>query len=574
MTRRARGGGDLKTTWDLGNTTVRNPGRLLAGLQVFAEHVDGHVWDLDEQVRVWQLLKDAELINSETEDERASLGRKWFAALKQLGFVALDEADTLYITDAGRALMDHAEVTDIVFLRQLVKYKIASPLEQTRLQGFNFRPFITFLRFLKLAHENGLGGLTRDEVALFVVTTMTEDSEEIERVFWQRVVSFREGYEGTQGRVAKGEFVGQQLDRYAPAKPKHSTLFDYADSSARYARISGLVVQSGIERGHGGKFRIAEGRHDLVTRVLDGVGNPIPDEFYVQTLHDSQQPFLPIDDATVVAAEIEYLESEIAALGERPAPGQFAQTMLAQQAQVSTLRKRRSELNEFRFYRAQHSWEQLADIKELLTQIKTGTLPNARAYAPAYLEWGLWRLLLAINDIRNPVADTRGFRVDDEFNPINHAAGGAADCTFAYDTDAIIVEATLTTSSRQVVAENESVRRHVAKAADSMPEKDVLGLFVAKRVDPNTYDEFHLGRFRLREDVQMRLSIVPLTLENVIDLITAMEEQQHMLTSEELIRLLKNLDALRRECDDGVTWRNQIRQVFPQVIADLSVLRA
>lgn len=562
---------ELRTTWDLGNTTVRNPARLLEGLRLFADHISGHLWNKDEQARVWGLLKEAGLINSETEDEQASLGRKWYSALRQLGFVELAANDYVYVTEAGRALIEHPDITDMVFLRQLVKYKLESPLERTRLQGFNFRPFITFLRFLKLAHDNGLDGLTRDEIALFVVTTMTEDANEVARIFWEQVVSFREGYDQLTGKVAKSSFVKQQLLLHAPPKPKTSTLVDYADSSARYARISGLVTQSGL--GFGGRFRLAEGRQDLVTQLLETLEPIIPDELYVQMLHNPEQPRLPIDDVAMVASEIEALEREIAALGETRAAGPSAQTMLAQHAQATALRQRRAELNEFRFYRQQRTWEALDEVRELLDQIRTKNLPASRSYAPAFLEWALWRLFLAINDIRIPIAQTRGFRVDDAFVPIHHAVGGAADCTFAYDRDALVIEATLTASSRQVVAENESVRRHVAKAVDAMSDKKVLGLFVALRVDANTYDEFHAGRFRLQEETLLRLSIIPLTIKDIIDLIDAMKAQEHMLTSSEMLSLLRQLDELRRSSDDGVSWRNAIRHAFPRIINDLPSLR-
>ena len=561
-----------RNTWDIGNTTVRNPFRLPDGIRLFHDIIQGNVWDKAEQARAWQLLQDAGIVKSSKAKEPDFNGRKWFSALKQLGFVYLDSNKKLYVTEVGKFLMENPHMIDMVFLRQLVKYKVGSPIEMRGWGQKNFRPLITFLKFLRLADRNGIIGLTLDEIAIFVITTLTEDDDIINEVFFKKIIPFRKGYEKTIGKVAKTQFVNEGISKFAPIEPKTESLYDYADSSARYARITGLVTQAGL--GFGGRFKISEGRREIVDKLLDTIGTPISDDNYISALYDPTQPHLPIDDVEVVAAEIAKLEDEIAALGVTPNAGPNIQTMIAQHAQATLLRQRRDELNEFRFYRQQRTWEALKDVRQLLDQIKRKDLPDRYSYAPAFLEWALWRLLLAINDIRNPISQTRGFRVDDDFVPMHHAAGGGADCTFAYDANAIVVEATLTANSRQVVAENESVRRHVAKVVDNMPDKDVFGLFVAQSVDANTYDEFHTGRYRLHEDVQLRLSIIPLTIDDVINLIDAMQEQQHILTSEELIRILKNLDALRRECDDGVTWRNQIRQVFPQAIADLSALRA
>jgi hypothetical protein len=557
------------TTWNIGNTTVRNPVRLLEGLRVFADHMEGSEFaaNVTEQERFWEVLRTAGLIESDTANERGSLGRKWFSALFQLGFVRRSETGHVHVTAAGRALMDHPETTDLIFLRQLMKYKISSPLERIRLEGYHFRPFVTMLRFLELARRHGLDGLTRDEIALFVTTTMTEDPDAIALVFHQKIMPFRAGYQAAIGLVAKRAFVADQFARFAPRTPKESSLKDYADSNARYARIAGVVTQRGI--GFGSYYKIADGRHDLVEQLLDTLPALIPDVDYVTTLHDPERPTLPLDDVNVIAAEIAQLEAQIVALGDGPAPGQSGTSLLAHHAQAQRLRERRDELNEYRFYRQQHSLETLGEIRELLNQIRTNTLPAARSYAPAFLEWALWRLLLAINDVRNPIAETRGFRVDDAFIPLHHAAPGAADCLFSYDKDALVVEATLTTSSRQVAAESEPVRRHVAAVVDELPAKTVRGLFVAKKIDPNTYDDFYNAGYRLN-GVRIMLSIIPLTIDQIIHLINAMLTAKRLISSAELLILIRQIDNLRQRSNDGAEWSSLINQSFPQIVENLN----
>lgn len=562
------------TTWNIGNTTVRSATRLPDGLLVFAEHMEGSQFEANpaEQERYWYVLSQAELIDSGSENERASLGRKWYAALRQLGFVRLEDSGHVYVTDVGHALINHPETTGLIFLRQLLKYKLESPIERRRLAGYNFRPFVTLLRFLKLSHDHGLGGLTRDEVALFVVTTMTEEPDEIEHIFRTKIVPFREGLAAIHGSVGKREYVAEQFNRHAPPKPSHATLKDYADSNARYARISGLVTQSGLEYGRTGKYKIVDGRLDLVNELLNSIGLPIHDVDYMRLFLDSEHPPLPMDDAGLVAAEIAALEAQIAALGVAPAAGPTGEGIVQKHAKVENLRTHAAMLQEYKFYRQQRSVVALQEVRELLEQIKTNTLPNNRSYAPAFFEWALWRLLLGINDIQSPISETRGFKVDAAFVPIHHAAAGSADCTFDYASDTVVVEATLSTSSRQVAMEGEPVRRHVAKVVQSRPDKNVLGMFVAKTIDRNTMQEFWRGEWLDQNDEHMMLHIVPLTIENVIALIDAMLDQDYILTSAQLVSLLRSLEGLRGNATNGPQWGLEIQREFPRLVENLASL--
>jgi AlwI restriction endonuclease len=114
--------------------------------------------------------------------------------------------------------------------------------------------------------------------------------------------------------------------------------------------------------------------------------------------------------------------------------------------------------------------------------------------APAYFEWTIWRAFLAINSLVNEPWECRKFEVYEgphpyeSFLPVGCARGGGPDLVFEFENFALVVEVTLTSSSRQEAAEGEPVRRHVAKFADSFSEKKkpVYGLFLSLSVDTNT----------------------------------------------------------------------------------------
>lgn len=80
----------------------------------------------------------------------------------------------------------------------------------------------------------------------------------------------------------------------------------------------------------------------------------------------------------------------------------------------------------------------------------------------------------------------------------------------------LVVEVTLTSSSRQEAAEGEPVRRHVAKYVESVTlnadRKNVYGRFVAINIDANTAHTFRSGDWYLPDDKRINVDIVPVQL--------------------------------------------------------------
>lgn len=82
---------------------------------------------------------------------------------------------------------------------------------------------------------------------------------------------------------------------------------------------------------------------------------------------------------------------------------------------------------------------------------------------------------------------------------------------FEFDDYLLVVEVTLTESSRQEACEGEPVRRHVADCLKGCP-KPVYGLFVAAKIDTNTAETFRVGTWHYTDDARVQLGIVPMTL--------------------------------------------------------------
>src|SRR5437762_2092037 len=75
-------------------------------------------------------------------------------------------------------LLKNPELEKVIFLLQLLKYQIPSPLESgSRIEGFHLRPFRLLLHFLYRARDENLIGLTKYEIALYVITVLDENDD-------------------------------------------------------------------------------------------------------------------------------------------------------------------------------------------------------------------------------------------------------------------------------------------------------------------------------------------------------------------------------------------------------------
>jgi hypothetical protein len=150
-----------------------------------------------------------------------------------------------------------------------------------------------------------------------------------------------------------------------------------------------------------------------------------------------------------------------------------------------------------------------------------GKIPSGEA--PAYFEWIIWRAFLAINSITNMPWDARKFKIDQDFLPLSHAPAGGPDMIFEYEEFVLVVEVTLSSSSRQEAVEGEPVRRHVAEIAEEFENRDkkVYCLFIAINIDSNTAETFKIGNWYKKDDTRLPLHIVPVTLDDFIELFSA-----------------------------------------------------
>ena len=179
--------------WTLGNTTVRNPERLLGALRVFKKYFDGKGsfssnTDLQGEFfeKILSHTESGELyipgkskyppiytyidqvaVSMGEGDYKQKNGRLWVSPLDYFGFVSVYYDEKSHICDPGRLYILYPEMEGDIWLRQLLKFQYPNPNSEIS-GGTSLRPgvllFKLILKFEGLSQfELGLTHLIRDE---------------------------------------------------------------------------------------------------------------------------------------------------------------------------------------------------------------------------------------------------------------------------------------------------------------------------------------------------------------------------------------------------------------------------
>ena len=518
-----------KKAWYLANTTVRNALRLKDGLRVLVDSpLHGNLMGREREQQFAILLHTSGVVfvkrfqDGDFNNDATDVGRKWRSALTKMGFIspAFDKKPHT-VTPNGSRLIASTTVPEEqeCFLRALIALQLPSPIDRF-LRVPPFQPFRLILDIIAGLENDGLDAwLTQEEMA-FIVQFVTTNGD-IEKAVHQ-IANFRERVReddsyATQFRaIVVNEATGQNED----------TIYTYGDANFRYSKATGLFAD-------GKRLRFSEYKRTIVTQILT---TPIAlvagDDQYLDLLWSGAS--LPTDNADKAIEAIKTTSAII----ENKAKGETVEglvqlsllpdlTQIAE-AELSRLRLKLDD-DLLKLLERDFAAQQREQWEEILKYLRELMKPNPDrrlippSEAPAYFEWTLWRAFLAIDSLVNKPWEARRFKIDQEFEPVNIAPGGGPDMQFEFEDFVLVVEVTLTTSSRQEAAEGEPVRRHVADQVVKyqLLGKKVYGLFIANKIDTNTAETFRIGSWYLPDDKRLELQIVPLTLRQFSNLFEA-----------------------------------------------------
>jgi hypothetical protein len=566
---------DNKRAWYLGNTTVREAQRLRAGLTVLAASpLNGNLEGRERETAFARLLDDNEVLRIQREagEDISDLGRKWRAAMMQLGFITPDAKrlaengfpDVLpySVTDNGRRLIasESLPAQQECFLRSLLAYQLPSPLETFAAQG-PFSPLrIVLATMIKLETAKSEQFLSKLEMSAVELVT---DSEEMSSAV-ERILRYRSELERVEQPRERHEIDARFLES-ANARQSIDTLMDYADSNFRYLRLTGLFKQEGKRLG------LAPHRRTLIDEILRKPFEPRDGKGYFAKLWQGAE--LPTDNRETAIAEARETAAALETAGVAVRlPRDLDQRSVPDiQRELHDLEEQLLRSREKRYANDQRNqWENIADYLDALLFERRPVPPKE---APAYFEWAIWRAFLAINSLVSEPWECRNFQVYEgeepfeSFLPVGCARSGKPDLVFEFENFALVVEVTLTSSSRQEAAEGEPVRRHVAHyvAEFAKKNKPVYGLFLSVSVDTNTAETFRLAKWYGPEDAEVYLQIVPLTLQQFTNLFKGAFGRNGSMDYMLIETLLR--DCLADINSPAPLWKRSINQRVERFIA-------
>lgn len=514
--------------WLAGNTGLRNPLRIHDGLEVFStSQFVGNLHGNENELGFMKLLNDKKVINNKSgKDPSGSHARKWRLMFTRYGFVYekvkkfeeysqddLGAADTL--TPFGKMFLRAQSMPDIeeCFLRSLSveQYDLKEQYRKYKIEGCvgAYSPLRWVLAImLELEKLTGSSELSRIEFCLFVQTTNPAYSldDVVENILTLR--------KKRKSASSKRVFDKEQIKLRSIYYDKSTNNFtDYGDMNMRYLRASGILQRKG--RG----IQIIASKHLMAEKLAKSTLSLEPKILHMLELtKGAELPTDNIDDAmsilnnlknTLKNLNIYYDISDMSlnTVAEINMARRKLENILAQTNEEIFASKQRDE------------WKEISDYMTLLTQgggrkdyDEDNAIEVPRDETPAYLEWVMWRALLAIDHLNNSPSDVRGFKLDADFLPINAAGGGKGDLYCVFDNYVILTEVTMSTSSRQEAMEGEPVRRHVSDAVINY-DKPIYCMFIANKVNMNTAETFRHGVWYTNSIDKQRLNIVPLTLK-------------------------------------------------------------
>ena len=545
--------------WQLGNTSVRSAMRIRDGLIAYSQSdIQGDIRKREGDEAFRNLLGRCGVVSLGT-DETQSVGRKWRSAMGKLGFIypKVSQADGIsqsdlgpldFITPAGWNLIraDTVPAMQECFLRALIV-----PLQSAQDGDQLFSPLIWTLSLLleidRMGCEEGISFL---EMASIV--QLSDPCEGVENVVG-RIVSLRRERDGSR---AKKKFDKEYLDLTASKVGCMSgTLRDYADMNIRYLKATGMVRAKGrgvmlvpekcsIAIQLTGVLLANVSRKDMLTSLCRGAD-------------------LPTDDDKVAVA---VLRSMVEQAHDHGIVFDIQASDLRNSSSANRARFRLeallSEAREEEYARNQvDEWDEIATYLNALAANGEAKCLNgervfiSREERPAYLEWSMWRAILAIDSLANKPYQVIRFKVDQDFLPVGTAPGNGPDLVAEFDDFIIAIEVTLSGGSRQEAMEGEPVRRHVADLCQRY-EKSVYGIFIAGKVDTNTAETFRRGIWYLPNDERLDLHIVPLTIEQFAKFFRWLFE--HDSVSPQMLVDLVEKCSEERDGMDAPLWKKSI----------------
>lgn len=573
----------IKPNWYV-SCSPRSPEKIIPEITELDKY-DNTPWagnNSESQANFAKDLANMKSFKGETFKGEASFSaRDRVAPMKTYGFVYTGKDKKLHITPAGKMLVHNRRPKD-VFLKQLIKWQYPSSQHkgsQYPESNWNIRPFVFFLKVLDKLQSLEQDGLTKLELAMFVLIA-TKDSDldiVIDNILNYRTSLlnyntsnsreeftdklFFELYSNAFGNINTVREGKSENTKQSAIRTKMRNALDVADATFRYFSFTGLFSSQG------NRIILNDNRKDEIIEIITtnyfNKNYNDTEKFYLEFGNPSY-PLLSIDNITTLRNKI--LECNNKNL-------EIIETITSDFPNVSD---EKSNLNNLMLKTSTNDVEILKDIlyaqrelnldlKKKLLQIefknpekiqelidlfnlyyaKSSVLKESMderfiANKNTVLEYLALNGFIALGGALNYI---NNYTIDESLQPVSHAAGNQSDVEIEYENFFILGEVTTSKGKTQYQMEGEPVTRHFANKLPEINQqgKELYCIFIAPTLNSNTIEEF--SYFNLKRNY----NIVPITIKQFTDILSVKKrfietnKQFNILEFKELLSHLVNI---------------------------------
>lgn len=542
-------------------TSPRSPHKLVDEVRFLTENFSGRKWNDETQKEFYiELSKQTFFEGSPTGDIAFKARDRINRAPKSLGLV--DLKPSVQLTEAGKVYI-YGDRKEEIFLRQLLKFQLPSPYHIDAEGTFCIKPYLELMRLI-----NDLGGLSKNEIAVFVVQLTNFSKydevrdkiiafrEEVKKLREKKIsykkyvldtfvkelsVLYKEEISGNE--ISTRESSDVSLNKFLTTKRANHN--DYADASIRYLRATGLFS---LNPRTFKIYLIPEKQKDLEYILLQTKRAPEKyekDEDYENYLFNSTTPGLLTDNKKLLVSKIlskstGVTKDSLLLLDSEKLKDIYYEAVEKTLGQL--IDKEKIKLR---------TYSEFDDIISTFREIEDKEIVDP----PLFLEWNIWRAFTMLND-----GDIIGnFKVDDDGVPLYTAPGNTPDITCKYRDFETIVEVTMSSGHKQYEMEGEPVARHYGNHKKTTG-KETYCIFIAPKPSEATIAHYYILHRSNIDFYGGKAKIIPISLGDFKVLLGNAYSLKKKPTSVDIKNLWSELSGLALNTENESQWYDAISQ--------------
>lgn len=573
-------------------TSPRSPYKLQGELKLL-KAFDGRIWNKNTQLEFAKSLANYEGFEGNvSKDETAFSARDRLRGPRLMGFICTPKRGTkdgkLEFTEVGKLFLNASdEEQELILQRQIAKVQYHSQLHNNKgFEVMNVRPLMLMIKLLLQ-----LDKMSKEEIALFALTLtdykkFNEVVTEIKK--YRSLVSSKKA--GIERKNFKKDYATQYVNKVYEddiesgrtklreggkdfTKTKLQTLKDYADSSIRYLRATGLFTLLP----HGQTLALTKAKIDDSIFLLEKYGISVSDktdvdyEYYCKNyLGNPSLPVLRIDNRNDQERDFSRMyqvvkQSDSMFADKLKEEFNKAKSSIEKINTIVRLEKKITEIqvkNEAKNIRIDFD-SSLGDIKQIFNDI--ASRDKEIVDRPLMYEWNTWRSMVLINDALNVQGN---YHADADGNPVSTASGNMPDILCEYDSFWLGVEVTLQSGMKQYETEGEPISRHIGKLQksriDASDNRPVFGLFVAEKINPEVISHLFTLASRNSQVYSGKVRILPIERQSFINL-TESVLKHTKFSNRVLLKFFEDVFGLHNNDLGEIDWFNLVQQKATEI---------